>query len=190
MRTVSWAAIRRLKDSNVSLLLATYEFPQYISQSGWLDDFQDNRVQGFGKGESGKVHALAALRDAVEKDALYGVLEDQSPVGFCLMLPDAASSKISTVSLFVAPEFRKTGVSARAAVAIADKLFANGVYRVQCQVLTINSDGTKFAHRLGMIPEGKHRASWWMDNNPYDFVTYRLLRKDWEHMVGRRGDQR
>lgn len=160
----------------------TLELRQAVVQEGWFDDEELNRVSGFGGSYLGRLEARKAFLEGLEAGIVKGIYRNSVPVG--LLVERRIGNRTADVWVFVAPSYRGKGIGPQAAAVLADQLFSNGIYRIQASVVTINHAGTSFAHGLGMIGEGKLVASWWMDKNPFDVVVYRVLRRDWEHMMG------
>lgn len=58
--------------------------------------------------------------------------------------------------------------------------FRDGVYRVEAEVLSINKPAVRVLQHFGFHRESRLTSAWSMDNNEYDLIMLRLLRKDWK----------
>ena len=62
---------------------------------------------------------------------------------------------------------------------IIDKLFHEGVYRIEVEPLRINKRVVKLLRHYGFTQEGIKKSAFWMDGNDYDIVMMRLLKREW-----------
>jgi RimJ/RimL family protein N-acetyltransferase len=167
-----------------SITLGAPEFAARAAvDKGWFKDGKDLRLMGYGKGLGGRVEATKHLKDAIERqDAnsrVIGVYQDGLPVGFCWMEYLGDRHKTVKMHAFIAPEARGKWAFHIALVELLDKLFSEGVYRVEVEPLRINKRMIRLLRHYGFKQEGIKRSAYWMDGNDYDMVMMRLLKREW-----------
>lgn len=150
---------------------------------GWLDDPSSNRLMGYGKGEIGCTKAIEDLADtlsgAKEGSKLLGIYRGAEPVG--LFWVQYRGDRTRTASIHFTASHRPNIRRAfhDAGKELMDLLFSNGVYRVEAEPLRINKRIIKLLRHYGFKQEGIKRSAFWMDNNDYDTVLLRMLRREW-----------
>lgn len=157
------------------------------AEDHWFSHEDDTRLLGFGKGRAGYLLALENLDNGVNGKLLgarmLGVYSGGEPAGFLYIEHKDPASKTAQIRPYIAPEFRGKSVFHDAFTESLDKLFSNGIYRVVMEPLKINRRLiTLLRTKYGFKQEGIHRSTLWMDGNPYDTVTLRLLRREWKQL--------
>ena len=150
---------------------------------GWFEDEHLNRLMGHGKGEVGCTKAVEHLADALKLDSPYhkllGIYCGTEPVGLFWVEYKGDSKKTAEIHLTAShkPAMRRAFV--KAGTELLNRLFSNGVYRVEVEPLRINRQMIKLLRHGGFKQEGIKRSAFWMDNNDYDTVLLRMLRREW-----------
>ena len=152
---------------------------------GWFDNEVENRKQGFGSGDNGRLLARKGLLQILSKDKenpatnMLGVYQADDPVGYVVL--DQHREPFRTVDLFVylVPSVRGKGLFQAILDSLLGPLFkARDVYRVQCEVMRINKPAIKALRQWGFIQESVKKGTRWMDGNVYDTVMLRMLRPE------------
>ena len=151
----------------------------------WFAGGEDTRLMGYGKGDLGRLKALEDMADKVGSQSsefkTVGVYQDGEPVGIFMI--QMKGTKTAELHCYIAPGARGKWAFHVAGIEILEKLFANGVYRVECKPLRINKRLISLLRRkYGFKQEGIRRSSWWMDGNDFDTVTLSLLKREWKKM--------
>lgn len=153
-------------------------------RDGWYADDMSNRMSGFGKGLKGQAEAADALADCLETQdpnlKVLGIYSDGEPVGMFWIVYEGDRKRTAQIHVEIAPKARNWWVFKRAGSALLDLLFSNGVYRVEAEPLRINRRVVKLLRQQGFKQEGIKRSAFWMDNNDYDTVLLRMLRREWK----------
>ena len=151
-------------------------------ESQWFDNEEDNRLLGFGKGITGTVESRRRFQNFIEGSDTFipqGIYLHGKPVGICGVNVDSNKHKTGTITIYVPPKNRHYKVSTTSILALCDTFFNSGGYRLEVQVLRINKLAIDFFRKYGFTQESIKKSSHWMDNNVYDEVILRMLRKDW-----------
>ena len=150
---------------------------------GWFDDENHNRLMGHGKGELGHMKAAEHLADALQSNdpsvRLMGIYCGTDPVGLFWVEYKGAAKRTAEIHATLSS---KPGVRRAfhcAGIDIINRLFSNGVYRIEAEPLRINRAMVKLLRHYGFKQEGIKRSAFWMDNNDYDTVLLRMLRREW-----------
>jgi RimJ/RimL family protein N-acetyltransferase len=150
---------------------------------GWFDDQRDNRLMGHGKGELGHMKAAEHLRDALANNdpsvRLLGIYSGTSPMGLFWIVYKGDNKRTAEIHATLPHKTGRDRVVHGAFVKVMDQLFSNGVYRVEVEPLRINRSMVKLLRHYGFKQEGIKRSAFWMDNNDYDTVLLRMLRREW-----------
>ena len=154
------------------------------AEEHWFNHEDDTRMLGFGKGRAGYLQAIESLGDGIRGKfpgtRVLGVYHGGDPAGFLWITSKHASSKTAELHAYIKPESRGKWAFHGAFTEVLGKLFGNGIYRVTLEPLKINRKFiTLLRTKYGFKQEGIHRSSLWMDGNPYDTVTLRLLKREW-----------
>ena len=154
---------------------------------GWFHDEEDVRLMGFGRGYGGMQRATEALGDLLEPDPesdvqMFGIYEDASPVGFMWVKSYPDVHRAVQVHTFVSKDRRGNGVFTGAFSKLMDLVFASGIYRIEAEPLRVNKAVINALRSMGFKQEGIKRSSFWMDNNDYDTVLLRMLRREWKRI--------
>ena len=160
------------------------DLPKAAAKQGWLEDPTEVRNQGFGKGDLGRASALEGLlnmfeRNGVDSDfGVFGVYSYSHPAGFAAVEinPD---HKLADIYIYVAPDYRRSGIGSAVLRYLLEVLYSNGIYRVECEVLKLNKGAVEFLRDQGFTWESTRKSAYWMDNNVFDVVHLRLLRSAW-----------
>ena len=151
---------------------------------GWYKDNTCNRMLGYGKGTHGQTEAAANLGNALESKApnlkVLGVSQDGKPVGLFWVVYGGDKKRTAQIHVNIAPGARGQWVFHHAGTELLNRLFSNGVYRVEAEPLRINKRMVKLLRHYGFKQEGIKRSAFWMDNNDYDTVLLRMLRREWK----------
>ena len=151
---------------------------------GWYKDDTCNRLLGYGKGTHGQTEAAAELGNALESNdpnlKMLGVYQDGKPVGLFWVTYEGDKKRTAQIHVTLAPDARGQWVFHHAGTELLNRLFANGVYRVEAEPLRINKRMVKLLRHYGFKQEGIKRSAFWMDNNDYDTVLLRMLRREWK----------
>ena len=150
----------------------------------WFSREDDRRLTGYGKGEMGQLkatqHLLEALSVQDSEHKVVGIYQDGLPVGLFWLEYLGDQRKAVTMHCFICPESRGKWAFHLAGTELLEKLFAEGVYRVEVEPLRINKRLVKLLRHYGFKQEGIKRSSYWMDGNDYDTVMMRLLKREWK----------
>ncbi len=166
---------------NVTLGKITPELVDAVVEGGWFEDEATNRLEGFGLGLDGIENAYETFQGAVQgRVTITGIYRRGVPVGFIAWLPRDADGKRVSVHMHLAPEAQGYGVGSAALSRWLGVAFRDGVYRVESEVLHINKPAVRALEHIGFHREGRLTSALWMDDNPYDLILLRLLRKDWK----------
>jgi len=153
-------------------------------KDGWYSDDQCNRLLGYGKGTHGKTEAADNMATCLSSDdpnlKMLGVYRDGAPVGLFWVVYEGDKKRTAQIHVNIAPGARGSYVFQRAGTALMNLLFSNGVYRVEAEPLRINKRMVKLLRHYGFKQEGIKRSAFWMDNNDYDTVLLRMLRREWK----------
>ena len=151
---------------------------------GWFADSDDTRLTGYGKGEVGRLLATKHLRQALESQSgnsrVIGVYQDGIPAGMFWVEYLGEKKKTVTIHCFICPTARGKWAFHVAGSELVNKLFSEGVYRIEVEPLKINKKIIKLLRHYGFTQEGIKRSSFWMDGNDYDTVMMRLLKREWK----------
>lgn len=151
---------------------------------GWNTDETCNRMQGYGKGASGQWGATHDLGECLGSDdpnlKMVGIYRDDKPVGLFWVVYEGDKKRTVQLHINISPKARGQWVFEHAGRELMAKLFDNGVYRVEVEPLRINKRMVKLLRHYGFKQEGIKRSAFWMDNNDYDTVLLRMLRREWK----------
>ena len=152
-------------------------------EEGWYEDSSHNRIMGYGKGEVGCTRAIEHLAEGIESVdpnlKVLGVYDGIKPMGLMWLVYKGDPKRTAEIH---ATFSQKPGVNRcmlEAFEKLLSNLFSNGVYRVEAEPLRINKDMIQFLRHYGFKQEGIKRSAYWMDNNDYDTVLLRMLRREW-----------
>jgi len=169
------------RPSKVSLGQITNDLINSVIDDKWLHDEQSNRRSGFGLGNDGRVLAYKAFKLVVtERITATGIYRRGEPVGFMVWVPRSFDGRRVSIHMHIAPEAQGYGVGPAAMHQWLGVAFADGVYRVEAEVLHINRPAVRALEHYGFHREARLTSAWWMDNNFYDLILLRMLRKDWK----------
>ena len=150
---------------------------------GWYDDTDANRMMGYGKGNVGCTKAIVALADGLENTdpslKILGIYRGTEPMGLMFVVYKGDDKRTAEIHVTFS---QKVGVKRALHCAFVDtinKLFSNGVYRIEAEPHRINRPMVKTLRHYGFKQEGIKRSAFWMDNNDYDTVLLRMLRREW-----------
>ncbi len=148
----------------------------------WFQDEQANRLAGFGLGDDGRILAYTSFKLLVTEQAVTatGVYRRGVPVGVLAWTPRSFDSRRVAIHVHIAPGARGYGVASVALQQWLKVAFRDGVYRVEAEVLHINRPVIRGLEHFGFHREARLTAAWWMDDNLYDLIVLRLLRRDWK----------
>jgi len=111
---------------------------------------------------------------AVEADGrLCGDVQARSPVG-------AFPPGVCEIGITLFPDARGRGVGREAVRLFTDRLFADGVARVQASTAVGNAGMRRVLERLGFVLEGVLRSYGPTERGREDYAMYAVTREDWE----------
>ena len=152
--------------------------------NGWFSHSEDTRLTGYGKGMAGQLlateHLMGALDQQGDNSRVVGVYQNGLPVGMFWLEYLGEKRKSVTLHCFICQEARGKWAFHVAGVELIDRLFKEGVYRIEVEPLKINKRIVKLLRHYGFKQEGIKRSAFWMDGNDYDTVMMRLLRREWK----------
>ena len=133
-------------------------------------------------GGAGAVVSDGGFRLLVEGAGVLatGIYRRGVPAGFLAWTPRSFDGRRVFVHMHLAPEAQGYGVGASAMYQWLSTAYKDGVYRVEAEVLAINKPVVRGLQHLGFHRESRLTSAWSMDNNEYDLIMLRLLRKDWK----------
>jgi len=151
---------------------------------GWFLDEEDTRMFGFGRGGSGKMRATEFLRDTLlaqggDDFEMVGIYLGTKPVGMLWVKTYPEVMRSVKIHPFIAKDQRGNGVFSEAMATAIDSAFSSGVYRIEMEPFRINKPIIGALRKMGFKQEGIKRSAYWMDNNDYDTVMLRMLRREW-----------
>jgi RimJ/RimL family protein N-acetyltransferase len=153
---------------------------QVCIEERWLED---PKMLGFGAGMPGELVATEALMGALNMNGplnqLLGIYDGAIPCGLVWVQYLGDAKKTATGHILISPKYRGRFIFEKSLSMLIDKLFKGGVYRIELEPLKINKRVIKLLRHYGFKQEGIKKSSFWMDDNCYDQVTLRMLRKDW-----------
>ena len=173
--------------SKLELGPITNQTTEVALAQGWFDDEVENRKQGFGKGDQGRLLARKGLLQVLSRDKenpnthMLGVTVGVEPVGYVVL--EAHEAPLRTVELYVylAPSVRGQGYFKEILDSLLGPLFqARDVYRVESEVMRINKPAIKALRQYGFVQESVKKGTRWMDGNVYDSVMLRVLRPEFK----------
>ena len=151
---------------------------------GWFTDGEETRLTGYGRGAAGRLLATEHLMEMLERQngtsRVIGVYQDGIPVGLFWLEYQGEKRKSVGLHCFICKEARGKWAFHAAGVDLIDRLFKEGVYRIEVEPLKINKRIVKLLRHYGFKQEGIKRSSFWMDGNDYDTVMMRLLKREWK----------
>jgi len=152
-----------------------------VVEDQWFDDEQANRRMGFGLGVDGRVLAYEAFKMVVSGEVVTatGIFRRGEPVGFVAWVPKSHDGRRVAVHMHLAPNAQGYGVGPSAMSQWLDIAYADGIYRVEAEVLAINRPVIRNLTHFGFHRESRLTSAWWMGDNTYDLIMFRMLRKDW-----------
>jgi hypothetical protein len=144
-----------------------------------------NRLMGFGKGEGGCVKATEGLSDALkmndgENFRLIGVYRGSEPMGLFWVYYLGDETRTAKIHVTASNKPGMKQAFHKAGLNVINQLFENGVYRVEAEPLRINKRMVGLLRHYGFKQEGIKRSAFWMNNNDYDTVLLRMLRREWK----------
>jgi hypothetical protein len=149
----------------------------------WFDNETTNRLMGHGKGEIGSMKAVVHLAEAITGNnpalKLMGFYCGTEPVGLFWVEYKGDNRRTAEIHLTASDKPATRRAFYKAGIDLINLLFSNGVYRVEAEPLRINKGMIKFLRHGGFKQEGIKRSAYWMDNNDYDTVLLRMLRREW-----------
>lgn len=171
-----------ISPDDLQILPANQDLVNAVLDEGWLRDEEINRGMGAGKGLVGQHRALQKFEHYREIRAIHGIWMDAEPVGLVALIPIDEEGKTLRVDMLLPPEQHHTGLAPAALEKLLEDSFSNGTHRVETCVLRINKDAVAFARHMGFTQEGVLFDYHWMDDNPYDVVVLRMLRREWSQL--------
>ena len=152
---------------------------------GWFDDEVENRKQGFGKGDQGRLLARKGLLQVLSRDKeipnthMLGITIGVEPVGYVTLEAQPAPFRTVDVFVYLVPSVRGKGYFKQVLDSLLGPLFqARDVYRVEVEVMRINKSAIKALRQYGFVQESVKKGTRWMDGNVYDSVMLRILRPE------------
>lgn len=152
------------------------------AEEGWFDDEAVNYLLGFGKGYVGRDRARDFLEGLLQDPGAVGVFVRTTPVGIFRMVHLEPASKTARLWCFIAPEWRGKNVFPTAGHEVMERLYRQGVMRVEVEVLSMNKAVIQMLRKFGFTQEGIRRCAHWVGQKSYHLVHLRMLRKKWKEI--------
>ena len=111
------------------------------AEEHWFAHEDDTRLLGFGKGRAGYLMAIESLVDGINGKhpgtRVLGVYHGGDPAGF-MWITNGSDDKTAELHAYIKPESRGKWTFHGALNEVLDKLFSNGIYRIEMGPLRIN----------------------------------------------------
>lgn len=153
---------------------------------GWFDDEDTNYLLGFGHGYVGRDKARSLLEELLADPGAMGIFRRATPVGLVRVVRLEPESRTARVWMFVAPEYRGKLVFPSAGREVMERLFADGIMRVEVEVLSMNRVVVKMLRKAGFTQEAIRRCAHWVGSQAYNVVHLRMLKKKWKEISNAR----